>query len=98
MRAPVGAPSSGLLRLQQKYPNTFGNYKFKRPPTGTLAVWGFLALTSTAGFFMFVMPQFYKEYYQKSQQEKRAMIGVDKDTLAGGLRVWSDPFGRDDKK
>ncbi|KAI6218329.1 Histone deacetylase 6 [Aphelenchoides fujianensis] len=97
MRLPAGAPSSGLLRLQQKFPNLVGRLKFKRPPNGTLAVWGFLGLTGTAGFFMFVMPHIYRDFYRQSQSEKRAHIHADRVELAGGLRPWSDPFDREKK-
>lgn len=98
MRVPTGAPSSGWLWLTQKFPN-LKKYEFKRPPTGTIAVIGFISFTSIAVLVMFIMPKYYSDYYRKVQTEKRALIGAtDREALAQGLRPWSDPFDRESKK
>lgn len=89
MRIPSGAPTSGWLRFQQAYPQ-IEKYKVKRPPNGTLYVLGFLTITGSFAAFMFLMPQFYKEYYQESQAQKRAAIGAtNRDELAQGVRISS---------
>ncbi|KAI6183741.1 hypothetical protein M3Y97_00521500 [Aphelenchoides bicaudatus] len=98
MRIPTGAPSYGFLWLQQRFPS-LKKYKFRRPPNGTLFVFGFLGFTSLAVLAMFGMPKYYNEYYRQIQTEKRALIGAtNREQLAGGLRPWSDPFEREKKK
>jgi hypothetical protein len=98
MRAPNDAPTSGWLRLQQKFPN-LKEYKYQRPPNGTIAVVGFLGFTTTVAVIMFVLPKLYNDYYRQSQTQKRQLIGAtDREELAQGMRPWSDPFDRDRKK
>lgn len=95
MRVPDNAPTSGWLRLQQKFPS-LKEYKFKKPPNGTIAVISFLGFTSTFVIIMFVMPKYYNEYYRESQTQKRNLIGAtNREELAQGMRPWSDPFDRD---
>jgi hypothetical protein len=98
MRVPTGAPTAGWLRLQQSYPK-LKEYKFKKPPNGTLYVLGFLGVTSTFVIIMFVVPKIYNEYYRESQTRLRSMIGAtNQEELAQGMRAWSDPFDRERKK
>ena len=96
MRAPAGAPTSGWLRLKQRHP-LLARLKFRRPPLGTLAVWGLVGGTSIAAFFMFAWPHLYRDYYKQQQAQKRALLHADRETLAQGMRPWSDPFDRDTK-
>ena len=91
MRVPEGAPVSGWLRLQKKFPAL---KSVSRPPLGTVAVIATVSVIVFGIYAVGIEPKIHNDYYKESQQQKRALINKSKEELAQGLRPWSDPFDR----
>uniref|UniRef100_A0A7E4UTF6 Small integral membrane protein 20 n=1 Tax=Panagrellus redivivus TaxID=6233 RepID=A0A7E4UTF6_PANRE len=91
MRVPEGAPVSGWLKFQQKFPAL---RQISKPSLGTVAVIACITTTVFAVYAVGVGPKIHNDYYKESQKEKRALLRTTREETAQGLRPWSDPFER----
>ncbi|CAI4221990.1 unnamed protein product [Auanema sp. JU1783] len=91
MRVPAGAPVPFWLGMKNRFPALT---KFSKPSLGTVGVACTILITGFAIYAVGVYPKIHNDYYKKAQAEERAQLKWNKEELAQGQRVWSDPFGK----
>uniref|UniRef100_A0A1X7VPG4 Small integral membrane protein 20 n=2 Tax=Amphimedon queenslandica TaxID=400682 RepID=A0A1X7VPG4_AMPQE len=58
---------------------------------------GFLTLLGAALYSVIIYPKLHPEIYREKQKWIRDKVPLEK-TQPGGMKVWTDPFGRKDSK